>query len=200
MCKHKLIVEMKDILLRDALTLVDRKYGDDEDEDSFFPRVSAVSCNEDSLMESLKISLRDIDCSFTPLTGPAAKEINVEVGPLHPPPPRPVRNAFAMIMAPRVATFLPVSVRAEGETGPFGTVLDQLRAAVPGFFMEIELGYFDALTEALLKTNLNKIANLLCFIHGHWKALFRSDELPNNADQQSSLLLKLTISCVRKNR
>jgi hypothetical protein len=193
--KVRLIVETNEIYLRDALTLVGKKY----DDDSFVSRICVVTCDDYCLMESLDISLGIIDSPFTPLTGPTAKGIHVEVGPLRPPSPRPARDAFAMMMAPPVATFLPVLVSSEGEARPIGNIQDQLRNAVSSFYVEIGLGYFDAATEGLLKVNLTKIVNLLCFVDGHWKALFKSDTLPNNAAVQSSQLLRLTMACIRTN-
>jgi hypothetical protein len=128
---------------------------------------------------------------MTPMTGKTAKEIGVELGPLQTPAlslSRPRRNAFDILLAAPVSTFLPVvSVDEVESQPPSGTIQEQIRSAVPAFYEEIRLGFYNPATEVLLTTNLNKIADILCFINGHWEALFRGLKEP----QESSKLLRL---------
>ena len=101
---------------------------------------------------------------------------------------RPRRNAFEMLLAAPVPTFLPVLFFDEDETQPLsGTVQEQLRGAVPTFFEAIQLGFYNPATE------VNKISDILCFINGHWEALFRGLKEP----EESSKLLRLAKASFR---
>lgn len=212
--KQKLCLN-NSMLLRGALLLLGRKcttgslkrsdsdHDESVDDDNtspgedFVSRIISVCCNEYCLMESLDFPLEDLDSCMTPMTGKTAKEIVVELGPVSTPTLsllRPRRNAFEMLLAAPVPTFLPVPFFDEDETQPLsGTVQEQLRGAVPTFFEAIQLGFYNPATEVLLKTNLNKISDILCFINGHWEALFRG--LKKQA--QSSKLLCLAKASFR---
>jgi hypothetical protein len=178
----------------------DDKSSDDDDTspgEVFVSRIMAVGCNGYCLMESLDFPLEDLDSSMTPMTGKTAKEIDVELGPLQTPAPslsRPRRNAFDMLLAAPLPTFLPVFAVDESESQPpSGTIQEQLCGAVPAFYEEIRLGFYDPATEVLLQTNLNKISDILCFINGHWGALFRGLKEP----EESSKLLRLAKASFR---
>ena len=210
---------MKCMLLHGALLLVGRKCttgrpkrsddDDDDDDDAisagnddFVSRIVSVRCNDYDLLENLEFPLEDLDSDMTPMTGKTAKEIYIGVGPVPAPAPslsRPRRNAFDLLLAPPVPTFLPVLANDEEDDTETeessGNLQEQLRGALPTFYENIQLGYYEKETKALLMTNLNKIGDILCFIKGHWHSLFRLKE------PQSSALLRLTkASCRATNR
>jgi hypothetical protein len=68
--------------------------------------------------------------------------------------------------------FLFFSIDEVESVPPSGTIQEQLRGALPAFFAEIWLGFYNPATELLLQTNIHKISDILCFINGHWETLF----------------------------
>jgi hypothetical protein len=212
---QKFKIHLEDsMLLRGALLLVGSKFttgrpkrsdddNDDDDDDATSPgerfvlRIKSVHCNRYCLMDSLDFPLDDLDSDSTPMAGKKGKQIEVELNHAPRPasmPSRPRCNASTMLMGGPVSTFLPVLASDEAEAQANGTVQQQLRGAFPAFYADIQLGFFDAKTKSLLTTNLSKSIDILCFINGHWRALFGNSEEPH-----SSKLLRMTKTVIRVN-
>ena len=91
-------------------------------------------------MDNFDFPLGELDSNTTPITGKKGKEIEVNLDAVPAPVSvlsRPQRNAFALLMEPRLPTFLPVPASGEAETQPTGTVQEHLCNAFPVFYADI---------------------------------------------------------------
>ena len=97
----------------------------------------------------------------------------------------PRRNAFAVMAQGPPVHYLEVSPGLSvdptvSEGLPLcgeGEILhldDQIKDRLRLICQTIKLGFTSDKSKALLETNLNKLSNVLCFIHGHWTKLFRA--------------------------
>ena len=172
----------------------------------FLNQIKCIQCNSVELLHFLlddECTLEALESPTTPLTTKIIEVVleepshaSVLVSPDK--EPKKQEDALKLLMTKAKPSVSFLEIEEDTDTATLSeNIMCKLRT-----LCELEgIGYCDATSKTLLYTNLNKLRNVLCFVHQHWKSMLKK-EFPSipSGDFSSSKLLKLVGMCARRKK